>query len=181
MQMKTFIRNGLSGERAKHEDVEYAQHQADERQDQTKEQEARQRVLTAETGDLQLVERRFVDECPAQVEPLDDVAHTDRLLLAQALVAAVGFGGKAHALLGAQLVALKGNRLHAPLERISAQGRQDGEHSREHRDRDEQRDEEGRIGKRFNNLVRHRPRPRSSSSCASQRCRSPSTRLKCRG
>ena len=115
MQTNSLIERRLVGQAAENEEIDGRQREADKRQDQAEEQEARQRVLAAEAGHLQLVQRVFVDQRPSQVEPLDDVAHAERLFFAQSLAAAVGFGGEAGALLGAQFVALERHRLHAAL------------------------------------------------------------------
>ncbi len=98
---------GLVGKAAEHEDIEAGEREADERQHQAEEQEARQRVLAAKAGHPELGERALVGQRPAQVQPLDDVAHADRLLLAQALATPVGLVGQAGALLGAQFLALQ--------------------------------------------------------------------------
>ena len=65
--------------------------------------------------------------------------HADRLFLAQALAAAIGFGGKARALLGAQFVALERDRLHARLQLIAAKRRHQRENGGEHGDADQKR------------------------------------------
>ncbi len=78
---------------AQHEDVDHPEREADERQDEAEEQELRQRVLAAEAGHAQFLHGALVGQRPLQVEPIDDVAHADRLLLAQALAASLDLRG----------------------------------------------------------------------------------------
>src|SRR5690606_33726754 len=78
---------------AEQEHVSGGSEEEDERQHKPEEQETRERILAAEAGDLQLGDGVLVGESPPKVEPVDDGAHAERLLLAQALAAAVGLGG----------------------------------------------------------------------------------------
>ena len=165
----------LLGETVHEEDIDRRQREEDERQHQAEEQEPGQRILAAEARHLQLGQRTFVDERPTQIQPLDDGAHAGRLLFAQALATPVGLRGKTGALLGAELVALEGDGLHAGLERVAAERGQQREDRREDGNADQQRDHEDRIGDRVHDLIGHRITPRNSSSCASRICRSTST------
>ena len=130
---------------AEHEQIHQRQREADERKNKAEEQEARQRILTAKAGNLELLQRAFVGQRAPQIKAIDNVAHADRLFLAQTLAPAVGFGGKPGALLGAQLIALQSHGFHTVLELVAAKGRQQREDGGEYSDGDQQGDQECRV------------------------------------
>ncbi len=109
------------GQSAEHEQVHGRQREADKGQDQAEEKEARQRILPAKARDLELLQRALIGQRAPQVQPFDDVAHADRLLLAQALAPAIGVAGKPRALLGAQFITLERHGFHARLELVAGQ------------------------------------------------------------
>ena len=91
---------GCSGKTAEQEDVGGARRRRRRTAGEAEEQEQRQRVLAAEAGDLAAWSTVFSStSARLQIEPLDDLAHAERLFLAQALAAPVGLGVQPGALL----------------------------------------------------------------------------------
>ncbi len=98
-----------------------------------------------------------------EIQAFDDVAHADRLLLAQALATAIGLHGQPRPLLGTQFLAFQGHRFHARLELVAAERGQQCEDGREDRDGNQHRDQEGRIREGFYDMFGHR-----KSACESK-------------
>jgi hypothetical protein len=120
-----------------------------ERQKETCDQEHIQRIFRPVTGGAQLIHRIFVHQRLAQVEPVDDLTDGAVILRSKRCLARNRLGIHPGALARADLFALGRNRLHA-FGQIAAFKEGNGKRveCREHRDRNEKRDEHGWIGQR---------------------------------
>jgi hypothetical protein len=110
MHTNSLNEEGLIGKAAQEIHICCSQREANEGQNETEEQELGQRVLAAKACDSQLGDGVLIGQCALEIKSLDDAAHTDRLLVAQAFSPALGLCGQAGALLGAQFVTLQRDR-----------------------------------------------------------------------
>src|SRR5690606_7836053 len=133
----------------------------DEGQQEARKKKDVQRVLAAQPGGTQLVDRVLVHQRLAQVQTLDDPAH--RLVVLRAQRRLRGFGVHPCTFTSADKIALRRNRPHA-LVQITLFEKGDGQRVEgcEDRNGDQDRKQQGGVGQ-CGRKVFHRSSPRSQN------------------